>query len=111
MQTIADKNFIDIITDRLQKLGIGITQGEQSSYSTEQFNRIANGLLGLIRLKEGEHLTSDLAKETGHAIIGTLGNEHSFVKRLTAIAESHPEIMAEIIGDEEWEMISQLPSE
>jgi hypothetical protein len=99
MQTLADKNFIDIVTKKLNALGITIEEGSESSYSTEHFNRLANGLLGLVRLKEGESVTSDLAKETGHVIVGTLGTEHPFVKRLTAIAEKNPEILAEIIGD------------
>lgn len=70
---------------------------EYGRYSTENVERTASGLAILIKIANGEHVTSSLAEEAGHFAVGALGNS-PLVKRL--LAQLDDTTMRAILGEE-----------
>lgn len=107
MQVLQDRINASNILQRLKNLKVGIVEGAKSLYDTKNPKVLSNGIKGIITLKGGEkaaaHNIKELAEETGHAIVGMLGEDNKFYKRLSSALEKHPEIASELLSAEEYD--------
>ena len=106
MQVMADRNTADTIIQHLENLGVGVADGVKALYNSKNPSVISKGLLGLITLQGGKEAAAyhikDLASETGHTIVGMLGEDNKLYQRLKKIIEEQPEVARELLGDEEY---------
>lgn len=106
IQTLADRNTAEAILKQLENLKVGIVKGARSMYDTTNPSTLTNGFLGIITLKEGSqgaaYHIKDLANETGHLVVGMLGENNKFYQRLKNAIDQHPEIIKELLGEDEY---------
>jgi hypothetical protein len=70
---------------------------ENGRYSTLNAEKNANGLYNLIRIKDGYNGDKALAEETGHFIVGAMGQD-PLVQRL--VENMTEEVQKEVFGEE-----------
>lgn len=112
IRTIADKELADEILKRLENLGVGVTEGVRSFYNTKGPVALANGLKGIIQIKNGAYNNiKDLASETGHFIFAALGENHPLAQRLLNAIKNNPIAVRELLGDEEYNKYLNTPNQ
>lgn len=106
IQVISDRVNAEAIIQQLENLKIGIADGAKAMYDTNNPQVLTNGLLGLITITGGRQNAAynikDLASETGHAIVGMLGENDKLYQRLKKVVEEQPEVVRELLGNEEF---------
>lgn len=99
---ISQRSLQDRIKYYLNKAGVDYSFLEDGSsidgrYSTENVERTASGLATLIRVSNGEKVTSSLAEEAGHFAIGALGDSPLVSRLLSQLDET---TMRSLLGEE-----------
>lgn len=92
------RRLINLLADN--KVAVEFLDDGHSRYSTENVEQATDGLYNLIKIINGEQVTEDLAEESGHFIIGALG-DNILVKRLEKLLT--PEVQREALGKEEYD--------
>jgi len=86
---MADRNNAESIIKHLENLGVGILDGVRALYNSKNPAVLSKGLLGLITLRGGKEAAAyhikDLASETGHTIVGMLGEDNKLYQRLKKV--------------------------
>jgi hypothetical protein len=103
---MADRETAEAIIRQLENQGIGVAEGARALYNSKNPSVLAKGLLGLVTIKGGKQNAAyhikDLASETGHVIVGMLGENDKLYQRLKKVVEEHPEVVRELLGNEEY---------
>lgn len=101
---IRDREIENRIIDLLKEYGVSVEFIEKNVeggfYSTDKVTKLENGLYGLIKVFESGNVTGVLAEETGHFIIGSLG-DNPLVKRLESLLNDS-KVQKELLGNEEY---------
>lgn len=114
VKTIANREAAQTLLTQLEKSGVIASEGQKSLYSTLDPVTILNGskeLLKLIEVKGGIENIHDFAKETGHFVVGALGESNPLYQRLWGAVKAHPEMMRELLGEDEYIQYSKTPNE
>ena len=114
VKTIANREAAQTLLTQLEKSGVTASEGQKSLYSTLDPITILNGskeLLKLIEVKGGIENIHDFAKETGHFVVGALGESNPLYQRLWGAVKAHPEMMRELLGEDEYIQYSKTPNE
>lgn len=114
LKTIANREAAQTLLTQLERSGVIATEGQKSSYSTVDPITILNGskeLLKLIEIKGGIDNIHDFAKETGHFVVGSLGENNPLYQRLWGAVKAHPEMMRELLGEDEYLQYHKTPNE
>lgn len=114
LKTIANREAAQTLLTQLEKSGVTASEGQKSLYSTLDPVTILNGskeLLKLIEVKGGIENIHDFAKETGHFVVGALGESNPLYQRLWGAVKAHPEMMRELLGEDEYIQYSKTPNE
>ena len=114
VKTIANRKAAQTLLTQLEKSGVTASEGQKSLYSTLDPVTILNGskeLLKLIEVKGGIENIHDFAKETGHFVVGALGESNPLYQRLWGAVKAHPEMMRELLGEDEYIQYSKTPNE
>lgn len=100
LETIKNKVLFDKIKNAIKALGGDITFIDEkfSKYSTENAEKLTNGLYAIIQLAKGGNITTDLAHEAGHFAVGALGKENPLIQRLENNLTN--EVLQELLGKE-----------
>lgn len=108
MQTIADRNFENIIIKKLERLGIHLEEDSTIAKTSMFFGKIVEGIHGIVKIKQGENITSDLANVTGFTIIKALGEDNALIKRLLTLADGNPQVIIDLYPSILTEMQEEL---
>lgn len=114
VKTIANREAAQTLLTQLEKSGVTASEGQKSLYSTLDPVTILNGskeLLKLIEVKGGIENIHDFAKETGHFVVGALGESNSLYQRLWGAVKAHPEMIRELLGEDEYIQYSKTTNE
>ena len=114
LKTIANREAAQTLLTQLEKSGVTVSEGQKSLYSTLDPVTILNGskeLLKLIEVKGGIENIHDFAKETGHFVVGALGESNPLYQRLWGAVKAYPEMMRELLGEDEYIQYSKTPNE
>lgn len=114
VKTIANREAAQTLLTQLEKSGVTASEGQKSLYSTLDPVTILNGskeLLKLIEVKGGIENIHDFAKETGHFVVGALGDSNPLYQRLWEAVKAHPEMMRKLLGEDEYIQYSKTPNE
>lgn len=114
VKTIANREAAQTLLTQLEKSGVTASEGQKSLYSTLDPVTILNGskeLLKLIEVKGGIENIHDFAKETGHFVVGALGESNPLYQRLWGAVKAHPEMIRELLGDDEYIQYSKTTNE
>lgn len=114
IKTMANRIAAQTLLNQLEKNGATATEGIKSIYSTVNPETIVKGnegLLKLIEVRGGIDNIHDFAKEIGHFVVGSLGKNNPLYQRLWATAKAHPEIMRELLGEDEYLQYRNTPNE
>lgn len=102
--TIRNKELEKRLIDLLNRYKVSVkfleSDDEGGQYSTDNVTRAENGLYGLIEIKQGGYVSDVLAEETGHFVVGALG-DNPLVKRLEKLLESKA-AQEQAIGSEDY---------
>lgn len=104
-ETISNRTLEDRLMYALNKRGIDtqtleMDRNTKGRYSTENAEKLANGLYGLILINKnlvGKERLKTLSHEAGHAAIGVMG-KHPLVQRLIGMLT--PEVQQSVLGEE-----------
>ena len=101
-EVIKNKTLKDRLLEVLAKHGVAVDflQDGKSKYSTENAEKMADGMYHLIQIANGEHVEADLAEEAGHFAVAALNNS-PLVERLLKLLT--PEVQREALGDAEFD--------
>lgn len=93
-----EKRIIDLLNRH--KVSVKFLEGnrEGGRYSTENIEKVEDGLYGLIEINEGKYVTDNLAEEAGHFAIGALG-DYPLVRRLESLLSTE-NMQKEALGEE-----------
>lgn len=96
-----EKKIISLL--RSHHVSVEFLQNDEQGgrYSTENISRAEDGLYGLIQINETGNVTDVLAEETGHFVVGAMGN-HQLVKRFEEMLKD-PRVQQEAVGKEAYE--------
>lgn len=114
VKTIANREAAQTLLTQLEKSGVTASEGQKSLYSTLDPVTILNGskeFLKLIEVKGGIENIHDFAKETGHFVVGALGESNSLYQRLWGAVKAHPEMIRELLGEDEYIQYSKTTNE
>lgn len=114
VKTIANREAAQTLLTQLEKSGVTASEGQKSLYSTLDPVTILNGskeLLKLIEVKGGIENIHDFAKETGHFVVGALGESNPLYQRLWGAVKAHPEMIRELLGEDEYIQYSKTTNE
>lgn len=114
VKTIANRQAAQALLTQLEKSGVTASEGPKSLYSTLDPITILKGgkeLLKLIEVKGGIENIHDFAKETGHFVVGALGESNPLYQRLWGAVKAHPEMMRKLLGEDEYIQYNKTPNE
>ena len=106
IETISNRTLQDRLKYKLSQLGVEVGFLDEPNihgrYSTENAEKTASGMYNLINIAHGEEGNEVLAEETGHFIVGALGN-NPLVTRLLGLLT--PQMQESILGEYKYREI------